>query len=116
MYNFSINTPIMDAQTIDERYEAFRRLVASKYPNWPDDLHQALGLTGYHVTLVMKNQRHLKMSKTEITAWAKALDVESSELWYRYGCGYESLSMAEVNEIINQSGKSLDLALMDHAA
>jgi hypothetical protein len=56
------------------------------------------------------------MSKTEITAWAKALDVEPSELWYRYGCGYESLSMAEVNEIINQSGKSLDLALMDHAA
>lgn len=106
----------MDVRTIEQRYEALRRLVASKYPNWPDDLHQVLELTSYHVTLVMKNQRHLKMSMSEIKAWAKALDVEPSELWYDYGCGYESLTMAEVNEIISQSGKSLDVALLDHAA
>ncbi len=106
----------MDAQTIEGRYEAFRRLVASKYPNWQDELHEELGLTRNHVTYVMKSQRHLKMTVEELMTWANTLGISASELWYEYGCGYESLSMSQVNEVVSKSGQSLNITVLEHAA
>lgn len=46
--------------------------------------------------------------------WVNIFGIFVFEFWYEYGCGYESLLMSQVNEVVFKFGQSFNIIVFEY--
>lgn len=100
-----------------DEFKDFKKLALKKLRAGTENLPNIIGVSSHRITKVLDSGRHRDFSASELIKWAELLEIDFLTLMKEYGCGYESLSLKDLNEVYNHFGYSFELPhSLPHAA